>query len=132
MKNYLLLLSFCLPVLLHAQLTSENFDSYNTGAFDGQWDASEWVGWYGSASNSTISDVQANSGANSLKIEDNGSTQSDIIALLGTLNVGTYEISFQQYIPAANGSYFNLQHNYTNTAADWAADVYFTRSEDVV
>lgn len=121
MKNCLLLLVFCFPVLLHAQLTSENFDSFNTGSFDSQWDAAQWVGWYGGASGVAISDNYANSGSNSMQIEAN----DDIIALLGSLNSGIYEIAFQQYIAAADGAYFNLQHNYTNSGADWAVEVYF-------
>jgi len=122
MKNCLLLLFFCFPVLLHAQLTSENFDSYNTGSFDAQWDASQWVGWFGGPSNVAISNNYANSGSNSMQI----GPADDIIALLGTLNSGIYEITFQQYIPAANGAYFNLQYNYTGSEANWAAEVYFT------
>lgn len=121
MKNCLLLLIFCFPMLLYAQLTSDNFDSYNTGSFDSQWDASQWTGWFGAASGVAISDNFANSGSNSMQLE----TNDDIVALLGTLDASVYEIAFQQYIPAANGAYFNLQHNYTNTTADWAVEVYF-------
>lgn len=109
-------------MLLNAQLTSENFDTLTVGSFDTQWDPASWTGWFGGASGSNISDALANSGANSLEIaQDN-----DLVALLGTLNIGTYEVSFMQYIPAGNGAYFNFQHNYTNTAGDWAAEVYFS------
>jgi len=78
MRRLLLLFFTCIPFILNAQLTSENFDSYNTGSFDSQWTAGEWVGWFGGASN------------------------------------------------AGTGAYLNLQHNYTNTAGDWAAEVYFS------
>jgi len=107
---------------MNAQLTSENFDSYNTGSFDSQWNAAEWVGWFGGPSNVAISDNFANSGSNSMQIEQD----DDIVALLGALNSGTYEITFMQYIPSGNGAYINLQHNYSNTAGDWAAEVYFS------
>lgn len=122
MRRLLLLCFACIPFIMNAQLTSENFDSYNTGSFDSQWDPADWVGWFGGASNVAISDNFANSGSNSMQIEQD----DDIVALLGALNSGTYEITFMQYIPSGNGAYVNLQHNYSNTAGDWAAEVYFS------
>lgn len=122
MKKTLLFFFACIPLIMNAQLTDENFDSYTTGSFDTQFDANQWVGWYGSASNVSISDAYANSGSNSMEIE----ADDDIVALLGTLENGVTTISFMQYIPSGNGAYFNFQHNYTNTGADWAAEVIFS------
>lgn len=122
MRKLLLLGFACIPFILNAQLTADNFDSYNLGSFDNQWNPSEWVGWFGAASNATISDDFANSGSNSMQIE----TNDDIVALLGVLDVGVSMISFMQYIPTGNGAYFNLQHNYTNSAGDWAMEVFFS------
>ncbi|MFT5166415.1 MAG: hypothetical protein ACI8P3_001646 [Saprospiraceae bacterium] len=131
MKNYLLLVIFSLFVygISQAQLTSDNFDGYNTGPFDGQFQPGEWTGWGGGASNGIITAEQAFSGDQSLKIWDNAGTESDAVALLGTLSTGVENISFMQYIPSSGtGAYYNLQHNYTNAAGDWAADVYFGTS----
>jgi hypothetical protein len=122
MKKLLLFSSLLLSLTLNAQLSSENFDSYNAGAFDAQWTAGSWTGWFGGVSNVEISTVQAHSSPNSMLVN---SATDDIVALFGTLNQGTYEITFYQYIPLGFGSYFNVQHNYTNTVGDWAAEVYF-------
>ncbi len=126
MKTTLLFSVFFIPLLLTAQLTSDDFDSYTLGSFDSQWDPSEWVGWFGAASNATIVATQSNSSPNSLLIEDNAGVLTDIVALFGTLNSGIYELTFMQYIPSGNGAYYNLQHNYTNSAGDWAAEIYFS------
>jgi Secretion system C-terminal sorting domain len=122
MKKSLLTLLIALPFVVAAQLTMDDFESYNVGSFDSQWNASNWTGWFGGPSGSNISTEQALSGTKSVKIV----TNNDLVALLGTLNTGTYEISFSQYIPSGSGAYFNMQHNYTNTTADWAAEVYFS------
>ncbi len=120
MKKIILLFTLCFPIILSAQLTSDDFDSYTLGSFDAQWDASEWVGWFNNPSNATISDEQMNSGVNSVKIEQD----DDLVALLGTLNTGSYEISYWQYVPSGSGAYTNIQHNYTSTAGDWMFEVY--------
>ncbi len=125
MKKSLLLLLLVIPFLAQAQLEMDDFESYTVGSFDEQWDATQWVGWFGGASGCEISDEQANSGSHSLKLSDAPSAD-DIVALLPVLNSGVYELSMMQYIPSGNGAYLNLQHNYTNTAGDWAAEIYFT------
>jgi hypothetical protein len=91
MKKTLLTLLMAMPFVLAAQLTMEDFESYNAGSFDSQWNASNWTGWFGGPSGSTISNEQALSGTKSVKIE----TNNDLVALLGILNTGTYEISFR-------------------------------------
>ena len=128
MKKVLLLLVFFLPLVVNGQMTTDNFDSYNTGAFDGQYNLSQWEGWFGNASRTSISNTYAYSGANSLRVFDDvaNGTEGDIVAKLGTLSSGVDTIAFQQYIVnAGTGAYYNLQHNYTGTTADWAAEVYF-------
>jgi len=120
MKKILLLFTFCFPLLLSAQLTDDDFESYTVGSFDSQWDPNNWVGWFGNASGTNISDEQANSGLNSLKVGEN----EDVVALLGVLDQGIYEVSFMQYTPSGNSGYYNLQHNYTNTAGDWMFELY--------
>lgn len=120
MKKHLLLLTLCFPILLMGQLTADDFESYQLGDFDSQWDASAWAGWFNNPSNTTISDEQAHAGMNSLKIE----TDDDVVALLGVIDQEYYEITFWQYVPSGNEGYINLQHNYTPTAGGWTADTY--------
>ena len=125
-KNMKKILLFCFlfsTITLQAQLTSENFETYTPGTFDGQWTSGTWTGWFGANSNVGISTTQAHSGANSMEVN---SSADDIVALFDTLKEGTYEITFYQYIPFGFGGYYNLQHNYTNTSGDWACEVYFS------
>jgi hypothetical protein len=129
MKKVLLLLVFFLPLVAQAQMVTDNFDSYNAGAFDGQYSPTQWEGWFGGASRTTVSSTQAFSGTNSLHVFDDviNGTEGDVVAKLGTLDTGVDTIAFQQYIVnAGTGAYYNLQHNYTGTAGDWAAEVYFS------
>jgi len=128
MKKYLFLFFACIPLIMSAQLTSEDFEDYTTGSFDSQWDASQWVGWNGGPSNVDISDDYANSGANSMKVDDD----DNIVALFETLDAGVATISFMQYIPSGNGAYFNIQHNYTDTQSDLAADVNFSDQSEAI
>lgn len=132
MKRYLLLLVFGVFIYgtSHAQsITTDDFDSYNTGLFDGQFNPVSWTGWFGNTSNANITTEQAFSGTQSMKVWDDTGKESDIVALLGTMSTGVDSISFMQYVSSTgSGAYYNLQHNYTNTAGDWAAEVYFGTS----
>lgn len=110
---------------MNAQLVNETFDTYTVGSFDTQWNPTEWSGWFGANSNTSISDDFARSAPNSLLIN---SGADDLVGLFGTLDEGTYEITLYQYIPLGRGGYFNLQHNYTNAAGDWACELYFSDS----
>lgn len=120
MKKFILLFTICFPIILSAQLTSDDFESYTLGSFDTQWDAANWVGWFSNPSNSTISDEQAHAGVHAVKIEQD----DDLVALLGTLDTEGYQISYWQFVPSGSGAYTNLQHNYTSIAGDWMFEVY--------
>lgn len=120
MKKISLLFVLLFPILLTAQLTSDDFESYNLGSFDSQWDPANWVGWFNNPSNATISDEQAHNGTQSVKID----ADNDLVALLGTLDAESYEITYWQYVPMGFGAYTNIQHNYTSTAGDWMFEVY--------
>lgn len=120
MKKIILLFTICFPIILSAQLTSDDFEAYTLGSFDAQWDPANWVGWFNNPSNATISDEQAHLSTQSVKIEQD----DDLVALLGTLDSENYEITYWQYVPAGNGAYTNLQHLYTSAAADWMFEVY--------
>jgi len=126
-KIQLLLVCFLFTFsIANAQLTTDDFDSYTPGLFDGQFNTTQWTGWFGGVSNALISTEQAFSGTQSLKaFDDPTGKETDIVALFGTLSTGVDTVKFMQYIAGTgSGSYYNLQHNYTNTTADWAAEVY--------
>ncbi len=112
MKKIILFFTICFPIILSAQLTSDDFESYTLGSFDSQWDINNWVGWFNNPSNSTISDEQAHLGTQSVKI----GPDHDLVALLGTLDAENYEITYWQYVPSGSGAYTNMQHLYTSAA----------------
>jgi len=117
MKRILFFLIIFIPFVAHAQLVTDDFESYNAGSFDGQFDTTQWTGWVGGVSNAGISTDYAFSGTKSLKVFDGtGGTKTDLVALLGTLDQGVDSISFMQYTPStgSDGAYYNLRHNYTN------------------
>lgn len=103
------LLSFLflvMPICLSAQLVSDDFESYELGAFDTQWNASEWSGMQGAE----ISDEYAFSGNLSLKInEDNA--KEEVSALLPVMESGVWEVAFMQYIPSGSGASFYFERN---------------------
>lgn len=130
MKQILFFLVIFIPFVAHSQLVTEDFETYNTGSFDSQFNTTQWVGWLGAISNADVSTDQAFSGTKSLKIFDGPNTKTDIVALLGTMNQGVDSISFMQYIPStgSDGGYYNLQDNYTSAGGSWAANVFFGTS----
>ncbi len=120
-------------VVVETPFFSDNFDGYSLGSFDGQFQAGEWSGWAGGDSNAIVSTDQAVSGSQSIKIWDDAttSTESDLVALLGTLSTGVKQITMKQYIPSTgSGAYYNLLRNYVPSTGDaaWAVDVYFGTS----
>lgn len=110
-------------------LLSENFDTYTSGDMIGEVsdDFQTWAG--GAAEDTPVSDLQANSGANSLLVEANG---ADVVMNLGPYTSGKIDVIFDVYIPNGNGGYFNLLHEWdTDANYEWAVDVYFSSTGDL-
>lgn len=132
MRKQLLLAAGALAFsTLNAQtvLVSEDFDTYAAG--DMVAEVSDlFQTWSGGAGEDTpISDVEANSGSNSLLVEANG---ADVIMGLGPHTSGKIDVIFQVYIPNGNGGYFNLLHEWDEDANyEWAVDVYFSSTGDL-
>lgn len=129
MKRTLL---FSLPIALsftavaQTVVFEDSFDSYNVGGFlasqSGNW--TTWTGQPGGAEDATVSSAFASSGANSIFIENDG---VDLIKEIGPFTSGKYDVKFKMYIPAGNGGYFNLLHDWGLDATyEWAVDVFFS------
>lgn len=104
-------------------LYEDDLETYTVGDYLAVQNPDWWTTWSGtpgSAEDALIVDEQANSGANSAKVE--GST--DLILKLGDKTSGKYQLSFWYYIPAGYGGYYNLQH-YESPGIEWAYEVYF-------
>ncbi|MCD4697918.1 MAG: T9SS type A sorting domain-containing protein, partial [Bacteroidales bacterium] len=79
-----------------------------------------WSGAPGGTEDGLISDEQANSGSNSIKVDG----VTDLILKLGDKTSGKYQLSFYMYVPAGFGGYYNLQH-FESPGVEWAYEVYF-------
>ena len=116
MLNRLQLLFVCCFVFAvsgSAQVTfSENFDNYNPGDLIAASDNVNWTTWSnspGSSEDAPISDEQAYSGTNSLKLEGtHGPT--DLVLLFGDkYEIGTFDFTTQLYVASGKGAYWNFQ-----------------------
>ncbi len=99
------------------ELIDENFDAMTAGmtAADQSDDFAPWPG----GTPSLVSDEQANSGANSLKIDGTPTTEDNLV-LLGDKTSGNYKISFNVYAGAGMGWYFNIQKDQNNPGDEYA------------
>ncbi|MCD4796850.1 MAG: hypothetical protein K8R49_06765, partial [Candidatus Cloacimonetes bacterium] len=108
----------------------DDFDSYTAGEYLCT-QTTDWIPWSGTpggADDAYVSDEQANSAPNSVKIEG---AASDIIHMFGNLTTGHYIVSFQYYVATGCGGYFNLMHDFTGESRDdlrneWAIESYFS------
>jgi len=130
MKKVLFL--FCLAftcMLLQAQTVvySDNFDSYTAGQRLCSQNNTNWTTWSntpGSAEDAYISNEQASSPSNSLKITGT----NDIIYRFSNQTSGVFDIDFNYYVPSSgSGAYFNLQHYY-NPGVEWAFECFLYNS----
>ena len=103
-------------------LLEENFDSYAVGDYIGVA-SSVWTTWTnapGTDEDGQISDEQANSGTQSLKIFGSASGgPMDVYLPIGLETA--YEVSYNVYVPSGNSAYMNVQEELTPGVA-WAFD----------
>jgi len=114
-------------------LFEENFDSYAVGDYIGVVGTpfTTWSGTgAGTAEDAQISDEQANSGTQSLKIFGDGSVGSmDIYLPIGL--EPAYEVSYNLYVPSGYSAYMNVQEAMTPGLA-WAFDIIFAANGQIV
>ncbi len=118
-KNLLLIIAMFMGFGLYAQIYEGNFDSYTSGDYLAEVDAS-WTTWTnqpGTAEDAVISNAFSESAPNSVLVQ--GTT--DAVFPCGDLTSGAYTISFDYYVPAGKAAYFNLQHIF---ASEWAIESY--------
>jgi hypothetical protein len=101
----------------------DDFESYTVGGFIAVQNPTWWTTWSGtpgSAEDGVISNEQAQSGSQSVKVQ--GTT--DLLLKLGDKTSGKYQIIFNYYIPSGFGGYFNFQH-FESPGIEWAYEVFF-------
>lgn len=122
MKNfYFLILGLFVSGFVFSQTTifEDDFESYTAGLTISS-QSTDWTTWSGNPGpeDAYVSDVQANSGANSMYVV-NG---NDIIYSFGNKTSGIYTVSFEYFVATGNGGYFNFQHIF---GSEWAFALYF-------
>ena len=101
---------------------SDDFESYNVGEYLAV-QSDDWTTWSnnpGSAEDAFISEEQALSGTQSVKIDGS----SDVVLIMNNYTSGCYSMDLNMYIVSGNTAHFNLQK--TNTPGEqWAMEIYF-------
>lgn len=63
---------------------------------------------------------------NSIELLSGGVT--DVVLPLGGINSGHWSLSFMMKLAEGNGGYFNLLHDFSAAASNWAVQVYFSQT----
>ena len=132
MKQFLLPYAFLTSALLlfgsvsaQTPLLEEDFESYENGSYIGASSSvwSTWSGTTGTDEDGIVTDEQANSGTQSLKIF--GSMAGGPMDVYLPIGLATaYEVSFQIYVPTGGSAYFNIQEDLA-VQVGWAFDMVF-------
>lgn len=131
MKHLLFPAIIALPTLAFGQtvIIAEDFDSYANGNLLAQTAGLPWSTWSGapgSAEDTNISNEQANSGTLSAKFAGAAAGgPSDMVLRLGDRTSGSYALSFNMFVTAGSGAYFNIQHNEIIGAGSWMIEMTF-------
>ena len=108
-------------------LLEEDFESYSVGDYIGVA-SSVWTTWSGTTGgdeDGQVSDEQANSGTQSLKIFGTlTGGPMDIYLPIG-LDDTAYEVSYNIYVPSGSSAYMNVQEELT-PGVTWAFDMVFS------
>lgn len=130
------LLTFLLSVVAlqftYAQTTySDDFEAYTSGSSIVTNNPANWRTWSsttgGAADDAQISNEQAASGSNSIKIEAKVAAGGplDLILKLGnTTNKGTIHAEWNMFVTVGKTGYFNFQST-TTPGTGWAMDFFF-------
>jgi hypothetical protein len=132
MKQYLLPCTFLTSALLifgsvaaQTPLLEEDFESYDNGSYIGE-SSSVWTTWSGTTGtdeDGIVTNEQANSGTQSLKIFGSmAGGPMDVYLPIGLDQA--YEVSFQIYVPTGGSAYFNVQEDLA-VQVGWAFDMVF-------
>lgn len=127
MKKLLLFSGILVAVIaLQAQtiVFQENFDSYAVGGKIAALNTNftTWSAAPGGSEDGTISNEQAASPSNSLKIV----AGNDCVFPIANFTTGEYVIEFDYYVPSSGtGAYFNVLHNFAGSSSEWALECYF-------
>jgi len=130
MKKLLLFLSVICPIIIgSAQAIYDDFDEYKVGQFLGVESNGLWTTWSsspGGSEDTYVVDDQSVSPDNSISLSSGGVT--DVVLPLGDHSSGSWTLSFMMRLTDGNGGYFNLLHDFSAAASNWAVQVYFSET----
>ncbi len=130
MKKLLLLLSIACPVITSsAQAIYDDFDEYKVGHYLGIESNGLWTTWTsspGGSEDTYVVDDESFSPDNSIQLMSGGVT--DVVLPLGNHTEGSWTLSFMMRLTEGNGGYFNLLHDFSAAASNWAIQVYFSET----
>jgi hypothetical protein len=112
-------------------ILEENFDSYSVGDYVGvESDAfTTWNYVPGTDEDAMVSDEQANSGTNSMKIFGSiAGGPMDVYLPIGAETA--YEVSYNIYVPSGNSAYMNVQEEQIPGIL-WAFDIIFVANGQI-
>ncbi|HZG00659.1 MAG TPA: hypothetical protein VEY71_06635, partial [Chitinophagales bacterium] len=116
--------------LAHAQTFSDDFESYAPGAFIAQ-SSTTWATWSGAngggLDDATVSNANAHSGTNSLKLASTavGGGPDDIVLPFGQVySTGTFTFNTWMFVDSGKNAYMNYQAS-TTVGQIWSMDVNF-------
>ena len=133
MKQFLLPGAFLTSALLvfgslsaQTPLLEEDFEDYENGSYLGEssdvW--TTWSGETGTDEDGIVTDEQANSGTQSLKIFGSITPGGPMDVYLPIGLDEAYEVSFQIYVPTGGSAYLNIQEDLA-VDVGWAFDMVF-------
>lgn len=107
-------------------LYEDDFESYPTNSFiaveNPDW-FTTWSNAPGSGEDGIVSDDQGHTPIQSVLVDEtNGAT--DLILKLGDKVSGSYELSWEMYVPTGYAGYYNIQH-FESPGIEWAFELYF-------
>ena len=130
MKKLLLFLSVICPItIVSAQAIYDDFDEYKVGQFLGVESNGLWTTWSsspGGSEDTYIVDDQSVSPDNSISLSSGGVI--DVVLPLGDHSSGSWTLAFMMRLTDGNGGYFNLLHDFSAAASNWAVQVYFSET----
>jgi len=130
MKKLLLFLSIVCPITIcFSQAIYDDFDEYKVGHYLGIESNGLWTTWTsspGGSEDTYVVDDESFSPDNSIQLMSGGVT--DVVLPLGNHTEGSWTLSFMMRLTEGNGGYFNLLHDFSAAASNWAIQVYFSET----
>ena len=107
-----------------ANIYATDFESFVAGTKVACQDPVNWTTWSNApcgAEDGMVSTDYAFSAPNSAKIDGS----NDLVLPMGNKTTGKYEFSFEMFIPAGHGGYYNILHDFQGATSEWGLEFYF-------